>query len=212
MHGLGPQPQYIELLEDERQRGHYTSLVDLVRRTNLDRRTVEALVLAGALDYLGERRHLLWDIAEAYHLAHRPPELPLKSREARMRMRSMDARTRMTTTFAATGVSLDAHLTTLRRDAFTRAGACSIGQLAALRDGQSVRIGGLVAARQRPPTAKGVCFLAVEDPDGIANVVVLPEVYARCRQAVRSAFVLVDGVVQRQHGAVHVVAREVREV
>ena len=210
VNGLGA--QHIEVLEDERRRGPYTSLAYLVRRTNLDRRTVEALVLAGALDYLGERRQLLWDIAEAYHLARRPPELPLKSREARVRMPPMSARTRMTTTFAATGVSLDAHLTTLRQDAFTRAGACPIGRLTTLRDGQSVRIGGLVAARQRPPTAKGVCFLAVEDPDGIANVVVLPEVYARCRQAVRSAFVLVDGVVQRQHGAIHIVAREVREV
>jgi error-prone DNA polymerase len=210
VHGLGP--QHIEVLVEERQRGIYTSLEDLIRRVNLDRRSVEALVLAGALDYLGERRRLLWDIAEAYHLARRPPELPLKDGTAHVHLPPMSTRARLMTAFAATGVSLDAHLTALRRDAFTRAGARPISCLATLRDGETVRIGGIVAACQRPPTAKGVCFMAVEDPDGIANVVVLPEVYARCRQALRSAFVLVDGVVQRQHGAVHVVAREVRAV
>jgi error-prone DNA polymerase len=210
VHGLGP--QHIELLEDERRRAPFTSLADLVQRSGLERRQVESLVLAGALDYLGERRQLLWDIAEAYHMARRPAELPLTSRDERVRLRPMDARTRMAMTFAATGVSLDAHLTTLRRDAFTRAGARSIAGLAQMQDGQRVRIGGMIAARQRPPTAKGVCFLAVEDPDGIANVVVLPEVYARCRQAVRGAFVLVDGMVQRDHGSIHVVAHTVREI
>ena len=211
VHGLGP--QHVELLDAERSaRGPFASLADLVQRTSLERRQVESLVLAGALDYAGERRQLLWDIAEAYHLARRPPELPLRSRDEPVQLRPMDAGKRMVTTFAATGVSLDDHLTALRRDAFTRAGARPISALAQLRDGQAVRIGGLIAARQRPPTAKGVCFLAVEDPDGIANVVVLPEVYARCRQAVRSAFVIVDGVVQRDHGAIHVVARAVHEV
>jgi error-prone DNA polymerase len=210
VHGLGP--QHLELLEDERRREPFISLTDLVRRTNLDRRHVEALVLAGALDYLGERRQLLWDIAEAYHLARRPSALPLSSRDERVRLPPMNAQTRMATTFASTGVSLEGHLTTLRRDAFTRAGARPTRELTRLQDGQTVRIGGLVAARQRPPTAKGVCFLAVEDPDGIVNVVVLPEVYACCRQAVRSAFVLVDGVVQRGHGAIHILARKVTQI
>ena len=99
----------------------------------------------------------------------------------------------VTTTFATTGVSLDGHLTALRRDAFTRAGVRPIGELSEMKHGQRVRIGGLVVARQKPPTAKGFAFLAVEDPDGMANVVVSPDVFAVCRQAMRCAFVLVDG-------------------
>ncbi|HJW83581.1 MAG TPA: DNA polymerase III subunit alpha, partial [Anaerolineae bacterium] len=72
--GFGP--EQIEALDAERQRGPFTSLADLAQRTNLDRPHVEALVLSGALDYLGERRQLLWDIAEAYHLARRPATGP----------------------------------------------------------------------------------------------------------------------------------------
>jgi error-prone DNA polymerase len=240
--GFGPQP--IEMLEDARQRGPFTSLADLVRRTRLDRRHVEALVLAGALDYMGERRQLLWDTAEAYRLSRRPErglsrrperglscrpeqglsrqperelarcpaELPLKSPDERVRLPPMSRGRRMATTFATTGVSLDGHLTALRRDAFTRAGARPIGELSEMKHGQRVRIGGLVVARQKPPTAKGFAFLAVEDPDGMVNVVVSPDVFAACRQAMRCAFVLVDGVVQKDHGAINVVAERVTEV
>ena len=121
----------------------------------------------------------------------------------------MDAHTRIATTFAFTNVSLEGHLTSLRRHAFRRAGARPIGELPQLEHGQEVRIGGLVVASQRPPTAKGYCFLAVEDLGGMVNVIVSPEVYARCRLAVRSAFVIVEGEVQKDHGAINLVAREV---
>jgi error-prone DNA polymerase len=216
--GFGP--QQVEMLEDVRQRGSFTSLADLVRRTRLDRRHVEALVLAGALDYMGERRQLLWDIAEAYRLSRRserglsrrPADLPLKSPDERVRLPPMSRGRRMATTFATTGVSVDGHLTALRRDAFTRAGVRPIGELSEMKHGRRVRIGGMVVARQKPPTAKGFAFLAVEDPDGMVNVVVSPDVSAACRQAMRCAFVLVDGVVQKDHGAINVVAERVIEI
>jgi len=75
--GFGP--EQIEVIETERQRGPFRSLLDLVRRTRPDRPHVEAMVLSGTLDDVGERRQLLWDIAEAYRLAKRPRELPLCS-------------------------------------------------------------------------------------------------------------------------------------
>ena len=124
----------------------------------------------------------------------------------------MDARTRLATSFAFTGISLEAHLTATRRDAFARAGARPIRELPHLKHGQNVKIGGLIVARQHPPTAKGFCFLAVEDPDGMLNVVVPPDVYARCRQAIHSAFVIVEGVMQRDHGTINVLAATVRVV
>jgi len=81
----------------------------------------EALVLSGALDYLGERRQLLWDIAEAYRLAKRPRELPLRSSDEQASLLPMDQAARLSTAFALTGASLEAHLTELRRDVFTKA-------------------------------------------------------------------------------------------
>ena len=52
----------------------------------------------------------------------------------------------------------------------------------------------------------------MEDPEGMVNVVVPPDVYEQCRQAIHSAFVIVEGVVQKDHGAINVLAAAVREV
>jgi error-prone DNA polymerase len=49
-----------------------------------------------------------------------------------------------------------------------------------------VRIGGLVVARQRPGTAKGIVFLLLEDEHGTINLIVSPEIYERRRLIVRS--------------------------
>ena len=46
----------------------------------------------------------------------------------------------------------------------------------------------------------------------MVNVVAPPDVYSQCRQAIHSAFVVVEGVVQKDHGAINVLATAVREV
>jgi integrase len=101
------------------------------------------------------------------------------------------------------------------------------GRLTAARVWQiitsAVTNGGIIVARQHPPTAKGFAFLAVEDSDGMVNVVVSLDVYAQCRAAIHAAFVIIEGVVQKDHGAtphcahavgasVNMIARQVSEV
>jgi error-prone DNA polymerase len=61
-----------------------------------------------------------------------------------------------------------------------------------------VRVGGIVVARQRPGTAKGVVFLLLEDETGTVNVIIPPKVYARDRLTVRTEpLVVVEGVLER---------------
>ena len=45
-----------------------------------------------------------------------------------------------------------------------------------------------------------------------ANVIIPPAVYEQCRQAIHGAFVIVEGVVQKDHGAINVLAASVAEV
>ncbi len=45
----------------------------------------------------------------------------------------------------------------------------------------SVQVAGVVLIRQRPGSAKGVCFITLEDETAIANLVVWPDVFARFR-------------------------------
>lgn len=44
-----------------------------------------------------------------------------------------------------------------------------------------VRLAGLIAIIQRPPTAKGMCFITLEDEFGSMNIVIHPEVYQKDR-------------------------------
>ena len=70
-----------------------------------------------------------------------------------------------------------------------------------------VRVAGMVVARQRPATAKGVVFMLLEDELGMINLVVPPPVAERFRLVIRTAgFVLATGTLERREGTTNVVA------
>lgn len=145
----------------------------------------------------------------ALEAADGPPELPISSREGDPRFAFLSPRGRLWTEVAHTGVSARQHLTSLVSDKLCAMGVTPSEELPALEDGQRVWVGGVIVSRQRPPTAKGVAFLALEDEGGLINVVVRPEVYEKGREALRSSFVVIEGTLQKRRGAVSVLARRV---
>ena len=89
-------------------------------------------------------------------------------------------------------------------------GMATSSDLGLTADGSRLDIAGLVVARQRPATARGVVFMLLEDEEGVVNVVVPPPVYANCRLAVRTAsFAAVSGKLERREGVINVVAARV---
>jgi error-prone DNA polymerase len=65
-----------------------------------------------------------------------------------------------------------------------------------------VRVGGLVVARQKPGTAKGIVFMLLEDEAGTINLIVPPEIYDRDRLAVRTEpLVVAEGRLERHPAA-----------
>ena len=75
------------------------------------------------------------------------------------------------------------------------------------QNGRRVRVAGMVITRQRPGTAKGFVFLSLEDETGIANAIVTPDVFAaNKRTIVDESYLIVEGVLQNQDGAVSVKA------
>jgi error-prone DNA polymerase len=66
------------------------------------------------------------------------------------------------------------------------AGAATSIDLATLPHGSRVQVAGLVVARQRPGTAKGIVFMLLEDEGGTINLIVPPQVYERHRLTVRT--------------------------
>ena len=68
-----------------------------------------------------------------------------------------------------------------------------------------MRVAGLVVARQRPATAKGVTFMLLEDECGTINLIVPPPVHERFRLAVRAEpLVLAAGRLERREGTTNV--------
>ena len=75
----------------------------------------------------------------------------------------------------------------------------------------AVAVAGLVTHRQRPPTARGVVFLSLEDETGMLNVICPPHVWARHRQTATTApALLIYGRIERTGGAVNLVATALR--
>jgi error-prone DNA polymerase len=81
------------------------------------------------------------------------------------------------------------------------------------RNGRKVAVAGLVLIRQRPGTAKGVTFVTLEDETGICNLVIWQNVFQAQRKTwMTGSFLLVQGVVQKQSGVIHIVAEQVENL
>jgi error-prone DNA polymerase len=89
-------------------------------------------------------------------------------------------------------------------------GIVSAAELKRLPNNKPVIAAGAVITRQRPGTAKGLIFLTLEDETGHANVIVMPDVYARGPMViVHERFLRVEGKVQNHEGVVYVRAEKI---
>ena len=211
-------------LVKERQRGGpYLDLADLASRSGMGHDGLERLAWAGACGSLGAadgkapRRQELWRLGIARGgerirgRDHAQLALPL-SLPAPPDLRPLDSWERIVADYSSTGVTLDEHPIEIMRPELGP-GLARSDDLAVLSNRARVRVAGLVVARQRPATARGVVFMLLEDEVGVANVIVPPPVYDRCRLAVRTAsFALVDGHLERAEGVINLVADSVEQL
>src|SRR5205823_4800679 len=109
-----------------------------------------------------------------------------------------------------TGMTTGPHPMFYRRKEMRRLNIKSAAELKATANGKKASVAGAVITRQRPSTAKGLIFVTLEDETGNANVIVMPDIYEKYRQAVlEQKFVCVSGTVQNQNGIVHLKAEHV---
>jgi error-prone DNA polymerase len=113
------------------------------------------------------------------------------------------------TTHLTTGPHIMAHL----RERLRHEGVLATRDLDAVPHGGEVRVAGHVIVRQRPGTAKGMCFLTLEDETGTANAVVTPSMYERWRVVLNTSPLLeVEGRIERVDRVTHVRARRFRRL
>jgi error-prone DNA polymerase len=231
---LGVVEKEMEALVGERERGGpYRSLADLASRSGASRDGLERLAWAGALDPLLEdvprldgphrystrgtsavdgRREALWRLGVAatgrraedgtqMALPLEPPEAPSLAPLQRWETVLAD--------YSSTGMSLGEHPMALLRDELGPKVTPS-AELERTDDGATVEVAGMVVARQRPQTAKGIVFMLIEDERGSANLIVPPPVFERFRGVVRTApLVRARGRLERREGTINVLVAEI---
>ena len=210
------------VVAEREQGGPFRSVGDVVRRAppKLKRPAIEHLVWVGGCDGFGlTRRELVWQVglwlpptADPGDDARRRRqlELPLEHPFEHLRFGGLDAGERLLAEYAVLGFAASGHPLQLLRDALPT-GVVSSDRLPGLKHGSGVEVAGLVVARQRPETAKGFIFVLLEDEAGMVNVIVRPDVYQRCRPAIRGEPLLwVRGKLAKDDGTVNVLAEEVK--
>jgi error-prone DNA polymerase len=203
----------VRALVAERESGSWRSLGDLAGRSGASAETLGRLAWAGACDSLvegpeqGRRRRALWTLGVAVPGISVPEgtqlSLPLEPHEG-PELRALSAWERMLADYGSTGVTLREHPLELMRPDLPGDLRTS-EQLERHQHGRRVRVAGLVVARQRPATAKGVTFMLLEDEHGTINLIVPPPVHDRFRLAVRTEpLVLATGRLERRDGTTNV--------
>jgi len=199
-----------EAVREARRQAPFSSVEDLARRARLSRAWLSRLAEAGALRSLEDgRRAALWKAMAIQaggegdlFAGQMPPEVPVALAEA-------DAAEEVAQDYATVGLSEKAHPMCFLRPALAARGARTARELSRLRDRAAVEVAGMVIVRQRPETAKGITFVSLEDETGIANLVVMPDIYERYRPLVRRApFLLARGRVERTGSVVNLQVRE----
>ena len=211
------------VVEERERRGPFLSLADFLRRTPaaLKRPAVENLVWVGGFEPFGlTRRELLWqaglwlgpesdDERSGGRDDHAQTELALEDPYAGLAFPDLDDTDRMVAEYRMLHFSAALHPLSLLKGQLP-SGTVESSRLHDLDQHATVRVAGLVTARQRPGTAKGYVFVLMEDESGAINVIVKPEIYERDKNAVRlEPFLAVRGRLQKDGASLNVIAQEV---
>ncbi|MEQ1861210.1 MAG: error-prone DNA polymerase [Chthoniobacteraceae bacterium] len=184
----------------------FANLADFQLRSALPKLAQRALAKVGALNGLADhRRDAQWKV----EVAREPGDLFARADAARaLPLAPMSATERTQADYATTGLTTGPHPMAMVRERLGDVWRAS--DLDQARTGTRVRIAGLVICRQRPGTAKGFCFVSVEDETGTANAIVTPQLFERCRLLIsEEPFLAIEGVVQNVERVIHVKAERI---
>lgn len=187
----------------------YTSINSL-RDAAVPEAALEKLADADAFRSLAlDRRQALWEVSTH----DRPVALFAGQssndiREANISLPAMSTSEHVVHDYASTSLSLKAHPVSFIREKLQQLRIISMKELEALKDGDLVKVAGLILVRQRPGTAGGICFITIEDETGYANLVVFQNLFDTYRKEIlQSRLLMVEGKLQREGEVIHVIVK-----
>lgn len=186
----------------------YTTIPQLMN-AGISQSALETLADADAFRSIGlDRRHALWEISA---LADRPvallQDLPSETAGEQISLPLMTPGEHVVRDIASTSLSIKAHPVSFVRYELNQLGVTPTGNLKDLKDGDPVKVAGMITVRQRPGTAKGVVFVTIKDETGFSNIVVWGKFFDKYRkEIIQSRLLMVEGKLQVERGVIHVVA------
>jgi error-prone DNA polymerase len=212
----GVRKEDVEGIVAERERGGaFSSAADLAARCSAHSESLEKLAWAGACDSLaGSRRRALWLLGVAVPgvRVKGGTQLALPFDGHAPELRDLTPWERMLADYRSIRITLREHPLELMRPELP-ADLLTSAQLEHAGNGRRVRTAGMVVARQRPATAKGVTFMLLEDEHGTINLIVPPPVHERFRLAVRSEpLVLAEGKLEHREGVTNILVSKIERL
>jgi DNA polymerase-3 subunit alpha/error-prone DNA polymerase len=219
----GVPEKFFRIIEETRQQhGPFADMKDFVSRCCLPKSILHKLAASGAMSSFAEKtRELLWHLEslsldqESFLWGMPKENFSKKKRESQTD--DDDDSTlipfesnwdQLRREYDTKGFSVHAHPMSILRsyldEKSTRLQNCKLipyrnsQQLKALSHKQKVRVAGLVGITQRPPTAKGMCFITLEDEFGFMNIVIPPDIYQKDRQTIyNQSLIEIQGCLER---------------
>ena len=191
--------------------GFFSDMRQLVERSSVDRRDLNALAAAGALKGISGHRHKSrWAVAGV----EEPTPLfgSAEPSEAAPMLRRPTEGQDSVADYRSLGLTLERHPLELLRQHLDERSYLRADDIKQLPTGRHVRVAGLVVTKQRPGTASGVTFVTLEDESGYINLIVWKATADRQRNELLSARLLgVDGELQIEGKVVHVIAKRLHD-
>ena len=186
----------------------FTSIQQL-RDIGLSPTTLETLSDADAFRSIGlDRRQALWQVSASYDQptgVFRGQQFNIDD-ENKVSLPKMKLSEHVVHDYASTSLSLKGHPVSFVREKLQMLRITSNAELIHLRDGDPIKVAGLVLVRQRPGTAKGICFITIEDETGTANLVVFPNIFQEFRKEIlQSRLLMAEGKLQIEGEVIHVI-------
>ena len=189
--------------------GGYRSVQEL-RDVGMTEAILERLADADAFRSMGfDRREALWKVSTKDYQKDSVfvAEEVKHDLEEKVDLPRMTLSEHVVHDYHALSMSVKAHPVSFIREALDSLRVTPANQLKNIRHGERVRAAGLVLVRQRPGTAKGVCFITIEDETGSANLVVFPDKFDEYRkEIIQSRLLMVQGKLQKEGEVIHVMA------
>lgn len=198
------------IVKDRIQYGSYTTIAEIMQRTNLQREPLERLVMSGAFDSITtHRRKSLWEIGLRYRPQSSQLTLPISVEEDIPDLPLQSTWERMNGEYSTLGLYPKGHVMEFLRSHLPNY-VMNSQSILDLPEGSLITTAGLVIRRQRPH-AKAV-FVTIEDELGHIPLVIWEGVYRNFRLLMQEPLIQIEGLVSRREGTFNIVVNKVSAI